>query len=171
MKKLFSFTGNICTGKTTITKILSGKYGISCYSIDQYRVRYNANDFHTEWEAWGKLKSDIIKEDQAILESSGLSENLTEIYNHFDTVAVILLKCNETTLIDRAKQRINNGYEIPFFLNKNKPVECQIFDMELRLRKIVYNYIYDTSYLSPDEIVEQISRDIFHKAGSRIAMP
>jgi len=161
MKTLYSFSGNICSGKTSVAKILSEKHQIKCYSIDEYRIKYNATNFHREWQTWEKLQSDIIKEDKAILESSGLSENLTDIYKKFDKVIVILLKCPENILIKRAKERMN---EVPFYLaSGKKPVECQIIEMEFRLRSVVYNYAYNTGNSSPGEIAEQISNDIFPK--------
>jgi len=165
MKILYSFAGNICSGKTSVAKILSEKHQIKCYSIDEYRIFYNATNFYREWQAWEKLKSDIIKEDKAILESSGLSENLTEIYKKFDKVIVILLKCSESILIQRAKIRMNEKTsDIPFYLSsQKKPVECQIIEMEFRLMTIVYDYAYDTGNSSPFAIAEQISNNIFLK--------
>lgn len=164
MKILYSFTGNICSGKTTISKIISEKRDIDLFSIDEYRIKHNAHLITEEWAAWDELTSDISKKQTAIFESSGLTKNVYNIYNRFDRVIIILLDCSNEELVRRFNERGKSNYkEVPFYLKRNDTsIENIIEGMSDRLTKINPNIIYNSEKMSVEEILKKIETDVFN---------
>ena len=124
MKTLYSFVGNVCSGKSTISKLISEEHSINLYSIDEYRIKHNAILISEEWAAWDDLKFNISKENTAILESSGISQNVFEIYTLFDRVVIIMFDCSVDILFDRINERTKSNYpKVPcWWTGKNEPL-------------------------------------------------
>lgn len=161
MKTLYSFVGNVCSGKSTISKLIAAKHSIGLYSIDEYRIKHNAILISEEWAAWDNLKLDISKENTAILESSGVSQNIDEIYSLFDKVVIIMMDCSIDILSDRISEREKSNYpKVPCWWNRdNKPSsKTKINDFNLKLKSLINaDYIYSTDKMTIEEIVRDIS--------------
>ena len=158
MRVLYSFVGNICSGKTTIAKAVSEKFDIDFFSIDEYRIKHNARLITEEWAAWGDLTANISKCDIALLESSGLSQNVSNIYQLFDKVIIILIDCPENVLIERLSVRNKSDYpKVPFCWQRDRlPNQKDIKRFAKKINAIIPNYTYDSHNFSVNEIVEQI---------------
>ena len=158
MKTLISFVGNICSGKTTISKKLSKKHSIKLYSIDEYRIKHNAYLISEEWAAWDELTSDISKNNIAILESSGLSRSATDIYKLFDKVIIILIDCPESELVKRIIKRNNSNYKkVPFcYSSESESIQSRVSKFSIKLKSIHYDYIFNSNEMTVNEIVESL---------------
>ena len=157
MKVLYSFIGNICSGKSTVSEIVSKELNINHYSVDKYRVKHNAYLITEEWSAWDELTNAISKQNTALLESSGLSQNLTDIYKLFDKVVIILFECPKEILIERIVRRNNSNYsKIPFCYKTDQPIEVIVSNFETKLEKITPDFTFNSHYLTVKEITNQI---------------
>jgi len=162
MKTLYSFVGNVCSGKSTISKLIAAKHSIGLYSIDEYRIKHNAILISEEWAAWDNLKLDISKENTAILESSGISQNVFEIYTLFDRVVIIMFDCSVDILFDRINERTKSNYpKVPcWWTGKNEPLsKSKINEFDIKLKSLVKaNHVYQTDKMTIEEIVDNVSR-------------
>lgn len=161
MKTLYSFVGNVCSGKSTITKALANKHSIALYSIDEYRIKHNAVLISEEWAAWDDLKLGISKENIAILESSGISQNITEIYSLFDNVVIIMLDCHVDILFQRVNEREKSNYQkVPCWWNRKNEAtsESKIKELDIKLKSLIKaDYVYHTDKMTKEEIIESVS--------------
>jgi hypothetical protein len=158
MSVLYSLTGNICSGKSTLGRALSQKHSIPFYSIDDYRVKFNAFDIPGEEMAWKELMFDISKKETALLESSGLSENLPGVYAFFDKTVVVLLTSPVDILIHRACLRTK---KIPFCYSfKNKPLGSHIIEIDIKLKLLKYNFQLNSGQLTISELVKIAETEI-----------
>ena len=111
-----------------------------------------------EWSAWDELTSDIEKNDIAILESSGLSSNVTDIYRLFDKVIVVLIDCPEDVLLKRIMKRNKSSYiKVPFcFNNESTPIESRVIKFSNKLKSVRYDYIFNSNELTANKIVDSL---------------
>ena len=160
-KTLYSFVGNVCSGKSTVSKLIASKHSIGIYSIDEYRIKHNAVLISEEWNAWDDLRTNISKEEIAILESSGISQNVDEIYSLFDKVVIIMMDCPVNIIMDRISEREKSNYpKVPCWWNRNnKPTSrMKIEEFNSKLKSLIKpDYVYSTDKMSTEEIVNQIS--------------
>jgi len=166
MKILYSFVGNVCSGKSTVSEIVAKKHSIALYSIDEYRIKHNAVLISEEWAAWDDLKNGISKENIAILESSGISQNINEIYSLFDKVIIIMMDCHVDVLFQRINEREQSNYpKVPCWWNrKNEPMsESKINELDSKLKSLIKaNYAYSTDKMPIDKIIKDISTVILN---------
>jgi broad-specificity NMP kinase len=158
--RLISIIGNLCTGKSTICKILNKNYGLTYYSIDNYRIKYNAIDYKKEFEAWKNFQTDIANCQQTvILETSGLSMWMPEIYLNADELIIIKLVAPIEILEMRLLERKKNNYHIPFYINNTNDKES-IIKFENKLQRTFSNYTFDTNIIEINKLVEFIIKII-----------
>lgn len=148
MKLLISIIGNICTGKSAVCRQLHKQLNIPYFSIDEYRRMHNAHTIDSEWRAWDELINDISHEYTAILESSGTSVNLEDIYGKFDKVVVIKLSAPSDEIAQRFAERVSDPdyIPVPFFGRKdNEKLTDIVARMEYKLQDVHADYIMQNS--------------------------
>ncbi|MEI6821467.1 MAG: hypothetical protein WCL51_06000 [Bacteroidota bacterium] len=154
MKILISFVGNICTGKTTASKMIADYFTCNCYSIDEYRIKYSAFDKIFEAVAWDKMTDSIKNENIAVVESSGLSINIRHIYRLFDKVIVIKLFSSEAVILKRIEERKLNGYvRVPFcYGSQYEPKEIKVRKIEKLVSKLKFDFCINTDVNSINDV-------------------
>ena len=154
MRVLISFVGNICTGKTTVSKMIADYFTCNCYSIDEYRIKYSAFDKIFEAVAWDKMTDSIKNENIAVVESSGLSINIRHIYRLFDKVIVIKLFSPETIILKRIEERKLNGYvSVPFcYDSQYETKEMKVRKIEKLVSKLKFDFCINTDLNSINDV-------------------
>lgn len=154
MSLLISFVGNICTGKTTVSKKIADYFTCNCYSIDEYRIKYSAFEKISEAVAWDKMTDSIKNENIAVVESSGLSINIRHIYRLFDKVIVIKLFSPESVILKRIEERKQNGYvSVPFcFDSQYETKEKKVRKLEKLVAKLKFDFCINTDINSINDV-------------------
>jgi predicted kinase len=120
-KQLILLIGNLAAGKTlaleTVKPFLSAD--VFCFSIDDYRHKYQAHTPELEAAAWNAMFEDILKCDVAIVETSGTSRylNLLTGYLVADT-KTIKIDTPPQICLQRFNKRRGTAYvkpPLPFF--------------------------------------------------------
>ena len=158
MRRLISFVGNICSGKSTISNIVAKTLAIEVFSIDEFRKKHQAFLINGEWAAWDDLKQSISGKEIAILESSGLSQNVRDIYSFFDETIIVLIDCPSNILIKRIAEREASNYEpVPFcYARKTESVEKRVADFGKLLSAIKPNFIFNSHEMDVEEISKRV---------------
>lgn len=77
---IIALIGNVCTGKTTLGNLLSKRLNWPLLSIDDYRRQCHANNRRAEAQAWARMKLDAERFCNCIIESTGLSGRIYDVY-------------------------------------------------------------------------------------------
>lgn len=116
-----------------------------------------------EWEAYDNFIADAKICDIAMIESSGLSKSLEQIYKQFDRVIVIKLSCSLDVIEQRLTARKTNGYvRVPYYKNKENHISTLKLKMLQKSKNdIPCDYHYDTSSTSIDSVINDLSAKLF----------
>ena len=133
----------MCAGKTTVGKELSRATGLDFISIDDQRFKYNAVNIRRERKAWDALAAQARRYKNVIVESSGLSGRIHDVYRaHASRRLVVMLTAPISVLLERYAER---SVHAPFYMQTARPIEDEIERMDVLMRRVKHNLRYDTS--------------------------
>ncbi len=127
-KTLIHIVGNICSGKTTLVDSIKPYFPTAFfYSIDEYRLKYNADSMSNDAFAWQAIQRDILKANFAILESSGASKYVESIHEDFKIrggrIITIKIACNTEICLERFRLRPSKSLQITDRYNIEQSIE------------------------------------------------
>lgn len=146
--------GNICSGKTTLSKELQKKLSdYQLISIDDYRKKYNPYGLKSrEYYVYEYMMYDIEQSRKIIYESTGASKKFPEILQKVKRQKLIIkLLCSQQTCLARYQQRT----EKKIFPYKLK-IENSLAYIEQKLLSIKADLEFNTEKESIENIVNQI---------------
>ncbi len=148
---IISLVGNICTGKTTVGKLLSDAIGFKFISIDEERVKNKAHTYRRELASWNGLALLAKQHKDVIVESSGLSGRIHGIYKANGTRRFkVLLYAPIDVILERYEQR---EIHTPFYMYNANTKKKRIREMQVLVKKMSRNVEIDTSKHSVKETV------------------
>lgn len=162
MNTLISIVGNIASGKTTISELLAEQTGLPVFAVDAYRIKHQAHDITKEWDAWNDLIAEIQQHPVAILESSGLSKQVKQIYSLFDEVLIIMIDCPPRECLNRLQLRQKDGYKpVPYCYGGGFETDkSKIEGLYASLFKIQPTKTYSSYKLSAEAIAQDIEETL-----------
>lgn len=108
--------GNIASGKTTISKMLSKKMKVDHIELDEFRRKHNKKMTQEgEDRAREMFFRAINKKGMQIIELTGSGKVYQELKNelHQKEKFIIKLECDEKILLKRVKDRLKTRYVFP----------------------------------------------------------
>ncbi|MCP1384427.1 AAA family ATPase [Runella salmonicolor] len=146
MKKfIINIVGPRATGKTTVIKeLLEYLPQYEVLAIDDFRLKYGSNTPMKEFNAWMELSNRINECRYIILETSGTSQNLREVYQYLKfyyelEVFTVYLEAPLNERIRRQRDRKVRGYIEPIMYFERSieeesrasvlPVQARIFNV------------------------------------------
>lgn len=160
---LLCIIGNIAAGKSTVIEHLSPLLpDYNVFKIDDFRKAHLAFTGHGERTAQNALKMKIINtKGPCIYESSGISKNFDSIVsdwkNYRGKVVIVWLDAPIYILQMRHWSRTYQGESgvVPF--TYPTPINMAMVSIDSALQEAYYDYIYDTSQISADQIAASIA--------------
>ena len=151
------------SGKSTVAQLLSEKYQIPFYSLDQMIVEHENMSINeivkqNNWDYFRKIESmileKVISNDNAIIDCGGgiieKEENRKRLSNEKN---VFFLKAS----VNIIKQRINSATDRPALTDKDFLTEIEeVYKRRIPLYSEVAHYIINADDI-PSKIVEEIS--------------
>lgn len=152
--------GNICSGKTTASKILEKDLKMKHLCIDDMRKIHCDGTQSGENKAWSEIFKMLEKEDNLIFEFSGTGRNVRTVQRYLPKgTLVYLLEADSIVCLDRHKKRGETG--IPFIYNiavedSIRWMSAQLFNLTGwdRSRYTIHKIKVDK--LTPKQVVQKI---------------
>ena len=161
-EKVF-FIGAVCSGKTTVAKILKDVFGFVYLAIDDYRVKYSDGSLKGEKLAYQKFIQDvnsIESESPIVIECTGLSQYFEEL--NTKGCFIFHFEVSELEAKFRSVERDLSGYThppFPFVFNKITTFE----DYSLKFPNTEFTYL-DSELYTPENIAISICKLLIRKA-------
>lgn len=161
MKALICFIGNVASGKSSVSKIVSEAIGYRLTGIDAYRQQYNPDESRLgETAAWQALQAEVSKGGKLVLETSGTSQHFPALkFLYPGPVIVYLIRARVSTCKARHIERIKRGHIMPPFPQITGIMESiEVIDELLKLQP--FHQAYDSEEMSAEQIAGEVVQDL-----------
>ena len=165
-EKIF-FIGAVCSGKTTVAKILKNVFGFVYLAIDDYRVKFGDGSLEGEKLAYQHFIQDvnsIESELPIVVECTGLSQYFEELETK--NCFIFHFEVSELEAKFRQVERHQNGYlapPFPYHFNKVSTFD----DYSAKFSNTEFTYLNSELY-TPEKIAISICKLLIRKYKNKI---